>query len=320
MKKESLTIITQNEKMREIINRIDKIASTDSSVLLIGETGVGKEIFAEYIHRTSHRSEKTFVKLSLSAMPEDLLESELFGHVKGAFTSATNEKKGLFEIANHGSIFLDDIDDVPLSIQTKLLRVLEQREIMRVGDTKPIPIDVRLITASKVDLKELVSRNIFRSDLFYRINVVPFTIPPLRARKDDIQPLAEHFIKHFAPEKNLSLSKAAIKCMVNYNWPGNVRELRNVIQRVCLFAEREIIPADLPVEIRGEENLENIIKACKRCFVEDGMIFDEVMACLEFNLIKEALDKANGNQSKAAKSINLSLSTFRDKLKKYKLI
>lgn len=193
-KHHSLTLITKNELMREILSRIDKIVDSDSSVLLIGETGVGKEIFAEYIHRTSNRGQNPFVKIGLSALPVDLLESELFGYEKGAFTSASNEKKGLFEIADTGSIFLDDIDDVPLQIQTKLLRVLESRELMRIGSTSPIPIDVRLITASKVDLKELVNRGIFRPDLFYRINVVPINVPPLRERRDDIPALVDYFL------------------------------------------------------------------------------------------------------------------------------
>jgi len=320
MSKKSLIIVTQNKNMREAIRKIDKVVNSDASILLVGETGVGKEIFAEYIHRTSIRSENAFVKISLSAMPADLLASELFGHVKGAFTSASEEKKGLFEIANNGSIFLDDIDDVPLNIQTKLLRVLEEREIMRVGDIKPIPINVKLITASKVDLKELVEKNIFRADLYYRINVVRINIPPLRERRDDIKPLVEHFLKHFSPEKKLKISKEALQILIDYNWPGNIRELRNIIQRICLFAEKEIIPIDLPAEIRGMNTIENLIKACHRCFVENSMTYGDVINCLELNLLRKALDDSQGNQSKAAKSLNLSLSTFRDKLKKFKIV
>lgn len=318
--KTSLTLISKNENMREILKRIDKIVPSDSSILLIGETGVGKEIFAEYIHKTSPRSENPFVKISLSAMPADLLESELFGHVKGAFTSATNEKKGLFEIADGGSMFLDDIDDVPIGIQTKLLRVLEQREIMRIGSTYPIPIDVRLISASKVDLKELVNRNIFRADLFYRINVVPFNIPPLRDRKDDIPPLAYHFLKTFSNGNQLSLSKDAMKKLVEHDWPGNVRELRNVIQRVSLFSDTTIYEDDLPQEIRGDAPLQSLIKSCRRCFIEDSLTYEQVISCLEHNLLREALDSFKGNQTKAAESLGLSISTFRDKLKKYNLI
>ena len=313
----SLTLITQNEIMRGILARIDKIVDSDSSILLIGETGVGKEIFAEYIHQSSSRAQKPFVKIALSAMPADLLESELFGHEKGSFTSANTEKKGLLEIAESGSIFLDDIDDVPLQIQTKLLRVLESRELMRIGGIHPIPIDVRLITASKIDLKELVNRGIFRADLFYRINVMPINIPPLRERRDDIPPLVEYFLKHYKPEKIIQLSPSALKALVNYSWPGNVRELKNVIQRVALFAEDEIEVTDLPAEIQTENPMEFLLKACNKCYVDGEMDFDQIVGCLEHNLLKEALKKTMGNQSRAAKSLGLSLSPFRDKLKKH---
>lgn len=313
----SVTLITQNEAMRGILSRIDKIVDSDSSILLIGETGVGKEIFAEYIHRTSQRSQKPFVKIALSALPADLLESELFGHERGSFTSANTEKKGLLEIANFGSIFLDDIDDVPLQIQTKLLRVLESRELMRIGGTKPIPIDVRLITASKVDLKELVNRGIFRADLFYRINVMPINIPPLRERRDDIPPLVEYFLKHYKPEKTITPAPSALKAFVNYSWPGNVRELKNVIQRIALFVEEEVQLNDLPPEIQNENPMEFLLKACNKCYVDGEMDFEQIISCLEHNLLKGALKKSLGNQSQAAKSLGLSLSTFRDKLKKH---
>ena len=314
----SLTIITQNERMRKILEHIDKIVESDSSVLLIGETGVGKEIFAEYIHKTSPRAMNPLVKISLSALPADLLESELFGHEKGAYTSASAEKKGLFEIANTGSIFLDDIDDVPLPIQSKLLRVLESRELMRIGGTAPIPIDVRLITASKVDLKSLVEKNIFRSDLFYRINVVPVHIPPLKERREDIPPLIEYFLKHFAKEKGIKVSKPALKLMVNYPWPGNVRELKNVVQRLALFANNKIQPEDLPLDIRVENPIEVLLKACHKCFIDESMSLEQILSCMEHNLINEAMRNSKGNQTKAAKSLGLSLSTFRDKLKKYR--
>lgn len=319
-KQNSLTLITKNEVMRDILSRIDKIVDSDGSVLLIGETGVGKEIFAEYIHRTSNRSRNPFVKIGLSALPVDLLESELFGYEKGSFTSAASEKKGLFEIANTGSIFLDDIDDVPLQIQTKLLRVLESRELMRIGGTASIPIDVRLITASKVDLKELVNRGIFRPDLFYRINVVPVNIPPLRDRRDDIPSLAEYFLEYFRPDKKFTVSDGAMRCLVNYNWPGNVRELKNLIQRISLFSDSEIQISDLPAEISSDKPIEFLVKACNKCYNDGEMKFDQIVNCLEHNLLKEALAKSRGNQSSAAKSLGLSLSTFRDKIKKFNLV
>ena len=229
----SLSLITRNETLRSILARVDTIAASDSSVLLIGETGVGKELFAEYIHRTSSRAERPLVKVGLAALPHELLETELFGHEKGAFTSALNEKKGLFELSDRGTIFLDDIDDFPLALQSKLLRVLESHEVMRVGGTTPIPVDIRLITATKVDLKELVNRGIFRADLYYRINVVPISIPPLRERRDDIPLLIEHFLRRFAPDKQLVPAEDALRAMVSYSWPGNVRELRNVVQRMA---------------------------------------------------------------------------------------
>ena len=316
---ESLTLIAKNEEMREMISRIDKIVDSDSSILLVGETGVGKEIIAEYVHRSSSRTGGPFVKLGLSAIPAELLESELFGHEKGAFTSASYEKKGLFEIAHNGTIFLDDIDDVPVHIQTKLLRVLESRELMRVGSTAPIPIDVRLITATKIDLKDLVNKNLFRADLFYRINVVPIKIPPLRARRDDIPFLIEHFLLQYAPNKKISLTNESMRAMVGYSWPGNVRELKNVVQRISLYVDSEIKLDDLPPEIKNENPIEFLLKACNKCYVDGSMNFDQIVKCLEHNLLSEALKKTNGNQTKAAKNLGLSLSTFRDKVKKHSI-
>lgn len=315
----SLSIITQNHEMREIISRIDKVVDSNSPILLIGETGTGKEIFAEYIHRTSNRSKNSFVKISLSALPADLLESELFGYERGSFTSAISQKKGLFEIADNGSIFLDDIDDVPMNIQKKLLRILESGELLKIGATEPIPINVRLITASKVELKELVNRKRFRADLFYRINGVPVRIPPLRQRSDDIPLLMEHFFKHFSSEKNIKVSNLALKKLIQYSWPGNIRELRNVIQRLSLFVEEEVMVDDLAPEIRNENVIENLIKACKNCYTNGTNNFNDVVNCLEHKLIKEALEQSKGNKAQAAKILGLSPSTFRDKIKKLKI-
>ncbi len=315
----SLAIVTRSEKMRAILSRLDTIARSDTSVLLVGETGVGKELFADYIHRVSERAERPLVKIALSAMPHDLLESELFGHERGAFTSAMTEKPGLFELAHTGTLFLDDIDDVPQPIQTKLLRVLESREVMRVGGTSTIPVDVRLITASKVDLKELVSRNLFRADLYYRINVIPVEIPALRERREDISLLVLHFLERFAPGKQLTLSPEALKALVNYNWPGNVRELRNITQRIALFAEGEIRLRDLPPELNNGHPIDLLVRACSQCFVDDSFSFNQIVACLETNLLRRALKEAKGNRTQAAKTLGLSLSTLRDKLRKYDL-
>ena len=315
----SITLIASSPAMREILAQVETIARSDSSVLLIGETGVGKELFAEYIHRTSPREQRPFVKVGLSALPHELLESELFGHERGAFTSASSEKKGLFELAHTGSIFLDDIDDFPLGLQTKLLRVLESRELMRVGGSIPITVDVRLITATKVDLKDLVDRGLFRSDLYYRINVVPLTIPPLRDRPEDIPAMVEHFLRRYASGRTVTVSEDARRLLVRYSWPGNIRELRNVVQRMALFTDGTIGPSDLPPEIHEDHPLETILKACTRCFHEENMTLEEVMACLEGNMLRQALEQSKGNKTQAAKSLGLSLSTLRDKLKKHNM-
>lgn len=317
MQPKSLTILTQNEKMQNIISGIDHIVSSDSSILLIGETGVGKELFAEYIHRTSPRQMQPFIKVGLSALPGELLESELFGHEKGAFTSAGNEKKGLFELADGGSIFLDDIDDFPYQLQSKLLRVLESRELMRIGGQTSIPINVRLITASKNNLHDLVEKGIFRADLYYRINVVPVDIPPLRERSEDIPLLAEYYLKKFTPEKEINIEKDALRKLIHYQWPGNVRELRNVMQRISLFASDEIKVKDLPSEIRDDHPIHSLTKACQRCLTNEEMTFEEVVACLEKNLIQQSLQESKGNKTQAAKLLKMNFSTFRDKLKKY---
>ena len=311
-----LAIITQNEKMRSIIKKIDLVADTQSSVLLIGETGVGKEIFAEYVHFRSNRNQNALVKLSLSSLPSDLLASELFGHERGSFTGANNKKKGLFEVAHNGSIFLDDIDDVSLDIQTKLLRVLESREIMRVGGTGVIPVDVRLISSSKVNLKELISENKFRSDLFYRINVVPVNIPPLRERKEDIPLLIDHFFNTYAFKRKIKIEKEALDALINYEWPGNVRELRNVIHRISLFVNGSVQLDDLPDEISNLNIFEHISRACNKCFSTKEIEYKEIIDCVEYKLFKDALSKTSNNQTQAAKLLGLSLSTFRDKLRK----
>ncbi len=313
----TLTLIAQSTTMCELLEQVDTAALTDSSVLLIGETGVGKELFAEYIHKKSNRDELPFVKVGLASLPAELLESELFGHEKGAYTGAAGEKKGLFELAEQGSIFLDDIDDFPLHLQSKLLRVLESRELMRVGGTVPIPVNVRVICASKIDLKELVDKNQFRSDLYYRINVVPIHIPPLRSRREDIPLLIRHFLQRFIADRTVEVTGEAMQLLQSYDWPGNIRELRNVVQRMAIFANGSITPKNLPSEIHSSSSLDSILKACNRCLVEEKMGFEEIVNCLEKNLVNQALLKSAGNKSQAAKLLDLSLSTFRDKLKKF---
>ena len=315
----SYHLISQNETIQEILKLIDKIAESDYSVLLIGETGVGKELMAEYIHHTSSRNHQQLIKVALSTLPLNLLESELFGHEKGAFTGSVQEKKGKFELADNGTIFLDDIDDFPLDLQPKLLRVLESKEIQRIGGQKTIPLNIRLISASKLDLQDLVAQNKFRMDLYYRINVFPIHIPPLRERIDDIPVLLDHFLKLYEPNKKLNITEEAMEALKDYSWPGNVRELRNVIQRIALFANGTIDRKNLPAEIKGNNPINLFLRSCSNCFKSNNMKFEEVMACVESNLLATALKQADGNQSLAARNLGLSLSTFRDKMKKYKL-
>jgi transcriptional regulator with GAF, ATPase, and Fis domain len=316
---QSFPLIASSEIMRSILARIDTIAASDSTVLLIGETGVGKELMAEYLHRTSPRSGKPFVKVALSSLPPELLENELFGHEKGAYTTALNGRRGPFEIANTGTIFLDDIDDLPLHLQTKLLQVLESQELKHVGGTASITVDVRFITATKVNLMELVDRGLFRSDLYYRINVVPITIPPLRERREDVAPLVEYYLQRYSPDRRIVIRDDAMRMLMNYSWPGNVRELKNIMQRISLLTKDEVHSVDLPPEAREDSPVVTIAKACTRCFAEDKMSFDEVMTCLEVNLLRHALRQTSGNRSRAAKALGMSPSTLRDKLKKHNL-
>jgi transcriptional regulator with GAF, ATPase, and Fis domain len=315
----TVAIITRSEPILKILEQLKTAALTDSTVLLIGETGVGKELFATFLHQKSVRRFKSLIKVSVATLPRELVESELFGHERGAFTSAVSEKKGLFEAAHGGSLFLDDIDDLPIELQPKLLRAIETREIQRVGSTRTIPVDVRFIVASKVSLKELVDQGTFRADLFYRLNVVPIEIPPLRERREDIPLLVEHCLRDFLPEKNIVVSKEALRALVNYSWPGNVREFINILLRVTLFVNGEITLEDLPPEIKGEDPIDMLIKSCTRCFMEKEMDYEDVVVCLEANLLRHALDLNKGNKSKAAQYLGLKLSTFRDKLAKYRL-
>jgi transcriptional regulator with GAF, ATPase, and Fis domain len=316
-------IMTQNRRMLDILSRLRTIARTEGAVLLIGETGVGKELLAEFVHQESPRASQPLVKVGLASLPRELLESELFGHEKGAYTHAIALKKGLFELSNGGSIFLDDIDDFPLELQSKLLRALEAHEILRVGGTVPIRINTRLISATKVDLKALVERRAFRADLYYRINVMPVSIPSLRERADDIPLLAAYLLRIFAPDRELSLSAAASATLTRYPWPGNIRELRNVIQRICLFAEGTVDESELPAEIFSQPETgpaSALSRQCEICREERDLSLEDVVACVERHLLEEALAKSGGNQSQAARSLRLSLSTLRDKLRKHNLM
>ncbi|HAL57323.1 MAG TPA: hypothetical protein DCP63_12865 [Bacteroidetes bacterium] len=319
MDHDALEIVAKSQSILSILEQLRTVALSDSTVLLIGETGVGKERFAEYLHKKSARRFKPLVKVGVATLPRELVESELFGHEKGSFTGAAMEKKGLFEVANGGSLLLDDIDDLPIEIQPKLLRAMEMHEIQHVGGTRTIKIDVRFIAASKVSLKELVDQGRFRADLFYRLNVVPIVIPPLRDRREDIPALVEQYVSHYLPEKQVTVSKEALRALVNHSWPGNVRELVNVLVRVLLFVNDHITLEDLPHEVRGEDPIDMLVKSCSRCFFEQRMSYEQIVACLETNLLRKALEMHHGNKSRAADFLGLKLSTFRDKLAKYNL-
>ena len=310
------TIIGKSKPMKDLFEQIETVAGSDMTVLIEGESGTGKELAASALHFNSGRKNKPFVKLSCAILSESILESELFGHEKGAFTGAIKEKKGRFELADGGTLFLDDVDDIPLDFQVKLLRVLQEKEFERVGGNVPIKVDVRLICATKVDLREKVEKKEFREDLYYRLNVIPLKLPPLRNRKEDIPLL----IKHFAEKINrpeLRFSPNVIDKLCCYNWPGNVRQLENIISRISAFAKQEIVKEDLlPAEISCAE----FSNRSSSYFHNDKIKLEELIAEFEADAINWALEKAERNQSRAAEILGIKRTTLRDKMKKYNLI
>lgn len=327
-------MVGKGHKMQEVFRLIRTVASSDSTVLLQGETGTGKELAAHAIHELSPRRDGPFVKVSCAALSRELLESELFGHVKGAFTSAVKDKPGKFELADGGTIFLDEVDDIPLELQVKLLRVLQEREFERVGGTRTIRVDVRVIAATKVDLLERVRRGLFREDLYYRLNVVPIRLPPLRERKEDVPLLMEHFLRKLGAEGRIEMTPEAMKLLMDYDWPGNVRELENLVERlVVVGAGPKVGPEDLPPEIRSpapkekgpsleevlrrQEELERMIRMLGSSEPRLGNAsFEEIVEAKERELITEALRRTGGNKTKAAELLGMKLSTFRDKMKR----
>jgi len=275
-------LVYASPAMAEKVDLVERIAPSEASVLILGESGVGKELFAERIHRASRRSDKPFVRVNCAALPETLLESELFGHVKGAFTDAYQDRKGRFEVADGGTIFLDEIAEMPLRLQSRLLRVLQQKTFEKVGSSETRTVDVRIVTATNRDLEAMVSRQEFRADLYYRLNVLPLYIPPLRERKEDIPVLASHFLKRIARETNKQISgfsDTAMECMLSYAWPGNVRELENAVERAAVMTRQHVISAgDLMLggksedvdEFRGK-NLKDAINVFKTHFIRKAL-------------------------------------------------
>lgn len=307
-------LIYRSRVMENLVDEMKRIALVDSTVFLNGESGVGKEVFAHTIHHSSKRKDEPFIRVNCGAIPENLIESELFGYEKGAFTGADQKgKPGLFEMANHGSIFLDEITELPLNMQVKLLRVLQEREVIRVGGLKTIPIDVRVITATNRNLKELVRENKFREDLYYRLNVIPIRIPPLRERVEDIVSLSVHFLQQFNRDyqKEKNLSREALEVLENYNWPGNVRELHNIIERLMITTKEDIINRDdvLPVlydEMKG--------KGAKP-MVFELMPLKEAIEELESQLIQIGLQKY-GTAAKVSEILGVSQATISRRINK----
>jgi two-component system response regulator PilR (NtrC family) len=308
-------IIGKSNKMQELFKLIPKVAQSNSSVLISGESGSGKELVASALHNLSPRKNKNLVTVNCATFPEGLLESELFGHVRGAFTGAVYNKEGLFETANGGSIFLDEIGEMPLSLQSKLLRVLENGTFRRVGGVSDVKVDVRVISATNKDISEEVVSGGFREDLFYRLNVVPINIPPLRERPDDIPLLLEHFLSKFS-KTSRKFSSEALRLLIKYQWKGNVRELENIVERIVLLSDREILlPEDLPDEFfKTAENLKYVAEIS-----DEGVDLEEVIEKIEREYLISALEKTKGNKTEAAKLLNLSFRSFRHRLYKYSI-
>jgi len=306
-------VFWKSPKMQELVNIIPRIAQSNSNVIITGESGTGKELVATAIHNLSTRKEKNLVAINCAAFPEGLLESELFGHMKGAFTGAAYNKQGLFEVADAGSIFLDEICEMSINLQAKLLRVLENNTFRRVGGTTDIMVDTRIISATNKDLKEEVASGRFREDLYYRLNVVPLHIPPLRERKEDIPLLAEYFLAKFSAVKG-KISSEVMKLFVEYPWKGNVRELENIIERIALLTDKEEITIeDVPQEML---KLSDDIKHTPE-LTKEGVDLDRIVEDIEKNYLINALKAANWNKTEAAKLLKLSFRSFRHRVSKY---
>ncbi|MEJ5166114.1 MAG: sigma-54 dependent transcriptional regulator, partial [Thermoanaerobaculia bacterium] len=304
-------ILAVSPKTLEVLALARAIATSDAkSILLFGESGVGKDLFAKFIHQNSKRKDLPFLVLNCAAVPDNLIESELFGYEKGAFTDAKTQKKGLLELADNGTIFLDEIGDMKLDLQSKLLRVLEDGTFKRIGGTRDLKVDVRFIAATNQDLKKKIEEKLFREDLYYRLELFPLYIPPLRERKEDILPLAMHFVNFYNKKTGKKVSgftEDAKNLLLNYSWPGNVRELKNTIERIIILTNKEFIDT--------EELL--FLKKFDKTVPQETISSIEEM---EINLINKALKEVSGNISKAAKKLGISRDKLRYRLKKYKIL
>ena len=298
---------------QKVFEMIKIIADKSTTVLITGETGTGKELLTNIIHYNGNRSNKPLVKVSCAILSRELFESELFGHVKGAFTGADSNKTGRFELANKGTLYLDDIDDIPLELQVKLLRALEESEIEKVGSTETVKVDVRVIASTKKDLKQLVAEGKFREDLYYRLNIFPIQLPPLRERPKDIVLLIKHFVGKFAGPENIQIDEDVFEILKQYEFPGNVRELRNLMERMVLLAQNGVINKNiLPMEVRfpGKPHT---------CFYFESKPLEEILREVETNAIRDALLRSGGNKAKAAQILKVPASTLKSRIEKLKL-
>jgi len=308
-------ILGRSRPMQELFHLLETVASANSTILVSGETGTGKEVVARAIHHNSPRKAHRFVALNCSAIPESLLEAELFGHVRGAFTGAVGARQGRFEQAHKGTLFLDEVGTMSTALQMKLLRALQEREFERVGDNQTVKVDVRVIAATNSNLASMVADGSFREDLFYRLNVIPITLPPLRDRREDIPVLARHFLDKFAPGAQMQVSQGAMRVLMAFPWPGNVRQLENAIERAVTLSSgrKEIDLADLPPEIQAVPN------ATAAPFVEfpdEGLDLPAYLTSIEKDLIKRSLERTRGNRNKAAELLRIKRTTLVEKLKR----
>jgi DNA-binding NtrC family response regulator len=314
-------IVGYSDSMKKVFDVIEKVASSDSTIIIYGESGTGKELVAKAIHFNSNRSGNPLVAVNCGAIPEDLLESELFGHEKGAFTGAMQSRVGRFELAHGGTIFLDEIGDMSPALQVKLLRVIQEREFERIGGVKTISVDVRIIAATNQDLEEAVRQKRFREDLYYRINVIPVYLPPMRERRTDIPILANYFLAKFNKLKKKSIDKIsneAIDYLIRYPWPGNVRELENLVEMMVVMKEEgDLDVDDLPAKIL---NVRGSVPAVAPLNIpEEGIDFNRLVYGFEKDLLLKALEKTGGAKKSAAKLLNLNRTTFVEKLKRLKI-
>jgi len=310
-------LVTKNRRMREVLSLVEKVAKTDSNALITGESGVGKEIVAQSFHRLSPRQGGPFIDINCGAIQETLLESEMFGHERGAFTNADSSKPGLFELADQGTLFLDEIGELSQRLQVKLLRVLETKSFFRVGGTKQVKVDIRLVAATNKDLTQEVQENRFRQDLLYRINTVVVEIPPLRERIDDIPLLVDHFIGLMTGQRGTTVSEAAIDLLCAYHWPGNVRELKNVIERALVLAtNNQITPECLPVEIYNKKKPAGPTPKTEKTAPTNQV---KNLADIEKDQILATLTKVNWHRGKAAALLGITPKTLYRKLRSYNL-